>query len=271
MKAMNKVVFITGISSGFGKSISTLLAQKGYIVYGTYRTACEVDARVNALQLDVTDADGVNRCIKQVLEKEGRIDVLINNAGMHTGGPLEFIADDLIRRQMETNFMGAVHTVKAVLPSMRKRKDGTIINITSIGGLMGLPFQGYYSAAKFALEGWSEALRMELRQFRIKVIVIEPGDFHTRNTVNRINIHAVNGDNSYEAQFTKTLDIIQRDEIGGWNPDILALKIGKIIERKNPAEGYVVASISQKMAVALKYILPGKWFSAILRSHYGIK
>ena len=203
---MTKVVFITGISSGFGKSVSALLARKGYTVYGTYRTPCDVDSRVNALQMDVTDADGVNRCIKQVLEKEGRIDVLINNAGMHTGGPVEMIPDDLIRLQMETNFMGAVHTVKAVLPSMRRHKMGTIINISSIGGLMGLPFQGYYSSAKFALEGWSEALRMELRPFNIKVIVIEPGDFHTRNTVNRINIHAVNGDNSYEAQFSRTLD-----------------------------------------------------------------
>ena len=127
---MRKVVFITGISSGFGKSVSVLLAQKGYIVYGTYRTACEVDTRVNALQMDVTDVEAVKRCINEVLEKEGRIDVLINNAGMHTGGPAEMIANDLIRLQMETNFMGAVHTVKAVLPSMRRQKEGTIINIT---------------------------------------------------------------------------------------------------------------------------------------------
>lgn len=268
---MDKVVFITGISSGFGKSVSKLLAQKGYIVYGTYRTTCEVDSKVNSLQMDVTDVEGVNRCINRVLEKEGRIDVLINNAGMHTGGPLEMIANDLIRLQMETNFMGAVHTAKAVLPSMRRHKAGTIINITSIGGLMGLPFQGYYSAAKFALEGWSEALRMELRPFNIKVIVIEPGDFHTRNTLNRINIHTVNGDNSYEAQFTKTLDVIRHDENGGWHPDILASKIGDILEKKSPAERYLVASVSQKFAVALKHILPQKWFSAILRGHYGIK
>jgi NAD(P)-dependent dehydrogenase (short-subunit alcohol dehydrogenase family) len=268
---MKKVIFITGISSGFGKSVSTLLAKKGYIVYGTYRTPCEVDIQVNALQMDVTDVVGVNRCINSVLEKEGRIDVLINNAGMHTGGPVEMIADDLVRLQMETNFMGAVNTVKAVLPSMRRQKEGTIMNITSIGGLMGLPFQGYYSAAKFALEGWSEALRMELRPFNIRVIVIEPGDFHTRNTLNRINIHTVNGEDSYEAQFNRTLDVIQHDENGGWHPDILAAKIGDILEKKRPAERYIVASVSQKLAAALKYILPQKWFSALLRGHYGIK
>jgi NAD(P)-dependent dehydrogenase (short-subunit alcohol dehydrogenase family) len=268
---MNKVVFITGISSGFGKSISTLLAQKGYIVYGTCRTPCEVDDKVNTLQTDVTDVDGVNRCIKKVLENEGRIDVLINNAGMHSGGPLEMIPYDLIRLQIETSFMGAVNTVKAVLPTMRNQNEGTIINITSIGGLMGLPFQGYYSAAKFALEGWSEALRMELRPFNIKVIVIEPGDFHTKNTVNRINIHEDNNENPYEAQFTKTLDLIAKDENGGWHPDRLAAKIAGIIEKRKPAERYIVASASQKLAVALKHILPNRWFSAILRAHYGIK
>jgi NAD(P)-dependent dehydrogenase (short-subunit alcohol dehydrogenase family) len=268
---MKKVVFITGISSGFGKSVSALLAHRGYIVYGTCRKECVADDKVNVLQMDVTDADGVNSCIKHVLEREGKIDVLINNAGMHTGGPIEMISDDLVRLQLETSFMGSVHTVKAVLPSMRSQKQGTIINITSIGGIMGLPFQGYYSAAKFALEGWSEALRMELRPFNIKVIVIEPGDFHTRNTVNRINIHSVNGDNAYEAQFTKTLDIIGNDENGGWDPGILATKIANILEKKNPAERYIVASVAQKLAVALKHILPQKWFSSILRGHYGIQ
>ncbi len=210
------------------------------------------DSRVNELHLDVTDVDEVNRCINQVLEKEGRIDVLINNAGMHTGGPVEMIPDDLIRLQIETNFMGAVHTVKAVLPSMRRHKKGTIINITSIGGLMGLPFQGYYSATKFALEGWSEALRMELRPFNIKVIVIEPGDFHTRNTVNRINIHTAKGDNSYEAQFSKTLTVIENDENKGWHPDILASKIAAILEKKRPSERYVVSSLIPKTCCGFK-------------------
>jgi NAD(P)-dependent dehydrogenase (short-subunit alcohol dehydrogenase family) len=266
---MNKVVFITGISSGFGKSLSSLLAQKGYIVYGTYRKACEMAPGVNGLLMDVTDLPAVKNCINQVLEKEGRIDILVNNAGMHTGGPVEMIPDDLIRLQMETNFMGAVHTVKAVLPSMRSLRQGTIINITSIGGLTGLPFQGYYSASKFALEGWSEALRMELRQFNIKIIVIEPGDFHTRNTMNRINIHEEKG--PYEAQFVKTLAVIEKDENSGGAPDVLASKIADILQKRHPAERYVVGSLSQKLAVVLKSILPQKWFFSLLRAHYEIK
>jgi NAD(P)-dependent dehydrogenase (short-subunit alcohol dehydrogenase family) len=266
---MNKVVFITGISSGFGKSVSSLLVQKGYNVYGTYRKACETAPGVHALQMDVTDQPAVNKCITQVLEKEGRIDILINNAGMHTGGPVEMMPDDLIRLQMETNFMGAVNTIKAVLPSMRSRKEGTIINIASIGGIIGIPFQGYYCAAKFALEGWSESLRMELRQFGIKIIVIEPGDFHTRNTTNRVNIHTESG--SYTDQFRKTLAIIEQDENGGWHPDMLAVKIAAVLEKKHPAEKYVVGSASQKLAVVLNHILPHKWFYSIIRGHYGIK
>jgi NAD(P)-dependent dehydrogenase (short-subunit alcohol dehydrogenase family) len=266
---MSKVVFITGISSGFGKSLSALLAQKGYIVYGTYRRVCDMAPGVNGLLMDVTDLPAVKKTINQVLEKEGRIDILINNAGMHTGGSAEMIPNDLIRLQLETNFMGAVYTVKEVLPSMRRLRQGTIINITSIGGLMGLPFQGYYSASKFALEGWSEALRMELKQFNINVIVIEPGDFHTRNTANRINIHEEKG--SYEEQFRKTLAVIERDETTGRNPDMLARKIAEILQKRHPAERYVVASLSQKLAVVLKHVLPQNWFSSILRGHYGVK
>ncbi len=266
---MSKVVFITGISSGFGKSVSSLLVKKGYIVYGTCRKACETEPGVNSLQMDVTDETAVQKCIAGVLEREGKIDILINNAGMHTGGPAEMTPDNLIRQQIETNFMGAVHTVKAVLPSMRRRMEGTIINMASIGGIMGLPFQGYYSASKFALEGWSEALRMEIRQFNIKIIIIEPGDFHTRNTINRINIHVENGD--YEDQFGRTLTIIEQDENRGWHPDLLAAKIAAILEKKNPAERYVIGSVSQKLAVVLKHMLPQNWFSSILRGHYGIK
>jgi NAD(P)-dependent dehydrogenase (short-subunit alcohol dehydrogenase family) len=268
---MNKVVFITGISSGFGKQISALLAQKGYRVYGTCRSVCEHDPLVNVLTMDVTNLSAVQECIGQVLEKEGRIDVLINNAGMHSGGSIEVIPDEDVRLQMETNFMGAVHTIKTVLPSMRAQGNGTIVNISSIGGLMGLPFQGYYSASKFAIEGMSEALRMELRQFHIKVIVINPGDFHTHNTRNRKNFFSSGGNLAYEVQFRKSLSVIENDENNGWKAEILARKIVAILEKKRPAHRYVIASLEQKIAVLLKRMLPSSWFAPILFGHYDIK
>lgn len=268
---MNKVVFITGVSTGFGKHTSEYLAQKGFTVYGVSRKSIEHDPRVTILNLDITDQQGVYNAINTVIQKEGRIDVLINNAGMHTGGSIEDAPYEDVRLQMETNFWGYIHTIKAVLPTMRKQGFGTIINISSIGGLMGLPFQGFYSATKFAIEGMSEALRMELKQFNIKVVAIEPGDFHTNNTANRKNVFKTQSDDAYEAQFSKTLAAIEKDENGGWNPEILARKLYKIIESRNPCNHYIVASFEQKLAVALKRILPSSWFFKLIEDHYGIK
>jgi NADP-dependent 3-hydroxy acid dehydrogenase YdfG len=268
---MSKVVFITGISTGFGKYTSSYLAQKGYKVYGTCRKACDYDPLVKRMIMDVTDLNAVKSCVNEVLETEGRIDVLINNAGMHTGGAVEVAPYEDIRLQLETNVIGSMNMIKEVLPSMRKQSSGTIMNISSIGGLMGLPFQGIYSAGKFAIEGISEVLRMELRQFNIKVIVINPGDFHTNNTINRQNFLAPDPDKVYVVQFRETISIIENDENGGWNPEIMARKIYKILEKKKPANRYVIASFEQKLAVWLKRIIPGSWFDAILRGHYGIK
>ncbi len=159
---MKKVILITGISSGFGKETASLLAGNGHKVYGTIRKAAETDPLVHALHMDLTDPESIEKAVKTVFEKEGKIDVLINNAGMHSGGPVETIPVETIKLQMDTNFLGMVLLTQAVLPLMRKQGGGTIINFGSIGGLMGLPFQAFYSAGKFAIEGFSEALRMEV-------------------------------------------------------------------------------------------------------------
>jgi len=268
---MSEVVLITGISSGFGKHIASFLAEKGFSVYGTCRKKCEHHAKVKVFELDVNDKEAINRAVQDILIAEGKIDILINNAGMHVGGPSEVVPDDDIHLIMQTNFTGFVHTIKAVLPAMKGKKAGLILNFSSIGGLMGLPFQGYYSASKFAVEGFSSALRMELRPFNIKVVVINPGDFHTNNTLNRRNYFVSGLDEDYEQQFRDSLRIIESDERGGWDPQTMAQKIYKIITSKNRSYRYVIASFEQKLAVLLKRILPDVLFDAILRSHYGIK
>ena len=190
---------------------------------------------------------------------------------MHTGGSIETTAVENAKMQLDTNIMGMVYMLREVLPTMRKQKSGTIINLGSIGGLMGLPFQGFYSASKFAIEGLSEALRMELKQFNIKVVVINPGDFHTNNTANRRNFLANSANDPYAEQFTKTLAVIEKDENAGWDPEVLARKLVKIIETKNPSHRYVIASAEQKLAVILKRLLPSGLFMKILAPHYGIK
>lgn len=263
------VILITGVSSGFGKASAELLAKNGHIVYGTIRKDCEISNSVRLLKMDLIDKASINNAVNQVIQNEGKIDVLINNAGMHLGGPIEEAPTELFSRQLETNVNGLVHVLQAVLPFMRKQGRGTIINFSSIGGLMGLPFQAFYSASKFAIEGLSEALRMELKPFNIKVIVINPGDFHTSNTANRTNIANVGG--PYEEQFKKSQSQFENDEINGWDPEIMAKKILKVIESKNPCNRYIVSSFEQKLAILLKRILPISVFSGILGTHYKIK
>ncbi len=269
---MKKVILITGISSGFGKQTAELLAADGHIVYGTVRRNVEINSTITGLILDLTDADSIKNAVQTIFVKEGRIDFLINNAGMHTGGPVETSPNENNKLQMDTNFLGMVNLTREVLPVMRKQGGGTIINFSSIGGLMGLPFQAFYSAGKFAIEGFSEALRMEVRQFNIKVVLINPGDFHTSNSANRRNFLAPTDSNdAYHEQYIKTMAIIEKDEANGWEPVVLARKLVKIVESKNPRNRYIIASFEQKLAVMLKHFLPGKLFAMILEDHYKIK
>ncbi|NLE35492.1 MAG: SDR family oxidoreductase [Bacteroidales bacterium] len=268
---MGKVILITGISTGFGKESASLLASAGHKVYGTVRRECDVTEGINLLTMDLTDHDSIRKAVRLVVEREGRIDVLVNNAGMHTGGPVETLPEEYVRLQMETSFMGMVLLTREVLPVMRAGAGGRIINISSIGGLMGLPYQGFYSAAKFAVEGFSEALRMEVQQFNISVVVINPGDFHTNNTVNRRKFLAASGsDDPYAGTYAKALKVIEHDEAGGRHPALLARKLEKIIECRNPRQRYIIATPDQKLAVVLKRVLPGRLFTRILGSHYGI-
>jgi NADP-dependent 3-hydroxy acid dehydrogenase YdfG len=268
---MQQIILITGVSSGFGKCMSEYLALKGYMVYGASRKVPENSQTYKVLKADVKDRASVDETVQTILKNEGRIDVLINNAGMGISGPVEFSSAEDIKLQMDTNFIGTVNVIQSVLPLMRKQGAGTIINFSSIGGIMGLPYQGFYSASKFAVEGLSEALRMELKSFNIKVVVVRPGDFFTSFTSNRKIEQDTNANGIYELQFLKTLRIIESDERGGMNPDYLAQQIYKIIQCKNPRSHYTIASPEQKLAVILKRIMPVSWFSGILSSHYGIK
>ncbi|MCU0461592.1 MAG: SDR family oxidoreductase [Bacteroidales bacterium] len=269
---MKKVILITGVSSGFGKESARLLAEAGHTVYGTVRRDCETDKSVNVLRMDLTEPASISGAVETVIKKEGRIDVLINNAAMHSAGPVESIPEEFIKLQIDTNFMGMVRMTRAVLPHMRKQGSGTIINFSSIGGLMGLPFHAFYSACKFAIEGFSEALRMEVRQFNIKVVLINPGDFNTNNTMSRRNFLSPTGpEDPYNKQFMTALSVMERNELAGSKPSKLAAKIGKIVGKKHPNQRYIIGAFHEKMAARLKYFLPGKLFRWILEKNYKMK
>ncbi|MCF8361082.1 MAG: SDR family oxidoreductase [Prolixibacteraceae bacterium] len=265
---MKKVILITGISSGFGKEMARVLVEKGHTVYGTIRSKCDVAEGVKTIYMELADGESIKKAISHIHDIEGHIDVLINNAGMHSGGPIEDSPEDVFRKQMDINFHGWVNTIKNVVPFMRKQNSGLIINISSIGALTGLPFQGVYTSAKFAIEGLSYALRLELKQFNIHVVVVNPGDFKTRNVETReISV----ADNSvYKKQFKKSLAIIEKEEGNGKDPEILANKIARIIEKKNPKYRYLVGSFIQKSAVCFKRIMPERIFTHLISKYYGM-
>ncbi len=264
---MMKVVLITGISSGFGFAIAQRLAKGNYRVYGTVRKEIDLIPNVNYLYMDVVSDESVKQAIDEVQQKEGRIDVLINNAGVGIAAPLEFTKITDIKYLMDVNFLGAVRVIQTVLPIMRKQSSGLIISISSIGGLIGLPYQGIYSAGKFALEGFCQALYHEVRQFNIKVLIINPGDFATRFTANRLCAEKDDSTAVYP-NFGKTLSKIEQDEKNGLHPDELAKRIERLISKKNAPVRHVIASPLQKFSVFLKRILPEKLFYRIISKYY---
>ena len=181
-----KVAVVTGSSSGIGFETSLLLARNQFVTYATMRNlkksdellkiAAKESIPLKVIQLDVNDDSSVNSAIDIIVKENGRIDVLVNNAGYDLFGSLEELTIDEIKGQFETNFFGVIRTCKAVIPTMRKQGSGTIVNISSLGGRIGLmPFLTAYHASKFAVEGFTESLRQELAQFNIDVILIEPG------------------------------------------------------------------------------------------------
>ena len=268
---MNKVILITGVSSGIGKICAEYLSGKYDKVYGTSRRQPNGTEKYKVLQMDVRNPEAVQQVIKTIIDKEGRIDVLINNAGIGLAGAIENFSEEEMNQDLSVNFFGKVRMIKAVLPYMRNQHNGLIINISSIGGLMGLPFQGFYCASKFAIEGISESLRYELKQFGIKVVLINPGDFRTGFTANRVIINAEKNINPYNEQFRSTLNKIEKDETSGNNPMIIAKKIDRIIGSKNPSFHYLIGHFEQKLSVFLKKVLPPRLFFWILSDYYKIK
>ena len=263
----NKTIIITGASSGFGKATAEMLSQQGHTVYGLCRRAMQ-DGAVRYRQCDVRNREQIRAVVAEIVKEQGRVDVLVNNAGMGIGGALELATEEEIDLQMGTNFMGCVNMCQAVLPYMRKERKGKIINLSSIGGVMGLPYQGFYSASKFAIEGFTEALAAEVRGFGIRVCMVEPGDFATGFTGSRKNSQATMDDPDYGPIFRRSLAIIEKEENGGLKPEVLARRIVKLVEQKRPPLRNVVANLEQWLSVVIKRVLTGNQMVGILRDYY---
>ncbi len=265
---MNKVVLITGGSSGIGKSIGEFLTEKGFIVYGTSRNPERyTESKFSILQLDVKKMETIQQTITTIIKKEGKLDVLINNAGAGITGAIEEIPESEIKANFDTNFFGPINVIKAVLPQMRKQQSGLIINITSIAGYMGLPYRGIYSASKGALELLTEAFRMELKDFNIKMTNMAPGDFATNIAAGRY--HAPLLENSpYKKPYGNTLELMNAHVDSGSDPNLMARAVLKVINTKNPKPHYKVGAFMQKFSIVLKRVLPDTVYEKMLMKHY---
>lgn len=265
---MSKIVLITGASSGIGKSIAEFLVTKGYTVYGTSRNPKEsIINGVHFLALDVTKKETITAAVNTLIEKEGKIDVLINNAGKGITGPLEEIPEEEIKAVFETNYFGPINVMKAVLPAMRKQREGIILNVTSIAGYMGLPYRAPYSATKGALALTTEAMRMELKEFNIKLANVAPGDFATNIASGRYHAPADEA-SPYYKNYNMSLTLMDEHVDDGGDPMEMAKAVYKIINTPNPEVHYKVGAFLQKISVKLKGLLPNKMFEKMLLNHY---
>ena len=263
-----QVVLVTGASSGIGKACAEHLASLGHKVYGTSRQASGKQGGVDMIPMDVTKDVSVQDAVQQILRSENRIDAVINNAGYGIAGSVEETSVREAQEQFDTNFFGMFRVTKAVLPGMRERKAGLIVNMSSIGGLISIPFQSFYCATKFAIEGFTEALRMEVHAFGIRVVLIEPGDHRTNFTRSRVRTKESQGPSPYREKFDAALGVMEHDEQNGPPPEAIAHKIGKLLTAGSPALRHPVGMFLQKFAVSLKRVLPSGTFEAIIRSTY---
>lgn len=270
-----KVILITGASSGIGKACAAHLHHKGYRVYGTSRLSMDLgeepaaagDDGFRLLPMDVTDEASIARAIEYVEQTEGRLDVLVNNAGYGLAGAVEDTMTAEAQLQLDTNFLGTVRACRAVIPLMRRQGSGLIVNISSMAGVVGIPFQSFYSASKFAVEGFSQALRGELRPFGICVVVVRPGDFKTGFTMSRRKIPPAKGSSNTQA-FETAMDIMERDEANGPSPELVAKRLGLLVDSRSPPLYTTVGSASQRFLINLRLIMPMSLFERALRAYY---
>lgn len=259
-----QVVIITGASSGIGKATASYFVSKGYKVYGVARKDFNVEG-VSTVLGDVTDVEAVKQIIDFVVKQEGKIDILINNAGFGVAGAIETTPIEDAKKQFDVNFFGAVNMTNAVLPYMRKQQTGKIINTSSIASVIPIPFQAFYSSCKAALDNWAKALRIELKPFNIKVSNILPGDIKTGFTQNRER--KTDKKSPYYQQETKSIEKMEKDEQNGMQPICIAKKMYKIAKKKNPPYTCTVG-FSYKLICFLQKILPTRFVMWIVSKLY---
>ena len=266
-----KVVLITGASSGIGKETAKLLVENGHIVYSAARRLDKMndlkELGVKILEMDVTNDESMVKAIQKIIETGKRIDVLVNNAGYGSFGALEDVPLSEAKYQFEVNIFGLARLTQLVLPHMRKQQSGKIVNISSMGGKFGEPHGAWYHATKFAVEGLSDSLRMELKQFKIDVVIIEPGAIKSEwGGIAKENLLKVSGNTPYKNLAAKHAALIDETyKRVGSEPIVIAKTIAKAINSNNPKTRYAVGG-GAKLLLFMRRILSDKLFDKLFLS-----
>jgi len=264
---MNKVMVVTGASSGIGKAIADYFSQKGYAVYGVSRNYPKTKVDYPYLLCDVSKEDMVQQTLKAIESKESQIDILVNCAGMGVSGAIEYTTLDEAKRIFDINVIGLFLFTKASLPLLRKSSHAKIINIGSVAGDLMIPFQAFYSMTKASVHAFSEALRMELRPFKIDVSCVLPGDTKTSFTANREQPQVM--ENAlYQDRIKRSIARMEHDEQHGKSP----MSVVKVVQRLVNCHSMpvkVTVGIEYKLFVFLKRLLPKRFENWILFQMYG--
>ena len=257
-----KVVVVTGSSSGIGLALCNLLLENNYVVYGLDRN--EGTGKFPSLVCDLTNYDRVGECFEEIYQKEGKIDVLVNNAGMGISGAVEHISMEATKKLFDVNMMATINASKMIIPYFKKNGGGKIVCTSSIGGIIPLPFQTAYSMSKAAINSFVMSLRLEVAPLNIKVCAVMPGDAKTGFTKSR---EKTVDDAGYENRLNKSVGKMEKDEMGGMTPLSVAKVLFKQIERKNPP-AIVSTGFTYKMVAFLQKILPRSLMLKIVAKMY---
>ncbi|MFU8793351.1 MAG: SDR family oxidoreductase [Acholeplasmataceae bacterium] len=262
-----KVVIITGASSGIGLATAKILSEKGAKVYSISRSKV-FDKHIKSIQADVTDLESLERAYQDIFEIEGRIDCIINNAGMGISGSIEDTDPDQVAYLFNVNFMGVFNSTKAVLPLMRQQGYGRILNVSSVAARLSIPFQAFYSSSKAAINAFTEALANEVAPFGIKACAIMPGDIKTGFTKNRQK----NNEEStiYKKRVAKSLAVMEKDEQNGMDSEYAARIIKRLVYQKH-LPLYKTIGFKYKLFVFLHKCLPAKLANTLVGSVYAFK
>jgi NAD(P)-dependent dehydrogenase (short-subunit alcohol dehydrogenase family) len=266
---MARVVLITGASAGIGRACAERLDATGWVVVGASRRGSAVGGRTGVV-MDVDDDTSVRQGVAGMIDRHGRVDAVVVAAGWGLAGAVEHTTVEEAKAQLETNFWGAVRTVQATLSTMRRQGGGRVVLISSIGGVIGIPFQAFYSASKFALEGMAEAMAYEVAPFGIAVTLVEPGNIASDFTASRRLAEASSTDDTYRDALHKAVEVMARDEANGALAGVVAAVVQKVLRARRPPRRVSVGKAGERVGLAAKRLLPFRVFEKAAKGSLGV-